>query len=299
MRRKAQRKLIVPFLAPALLIYAGFVVYPALQAFYVSLLDWGGFTTSATFVGTSNFTALSSDPVFWVSLWNNLLLLFLGGALVFGLSFLFTAVLRRGVRGRELARAVIFVPNIVALVAIAFVWGFIYNPRFGLLNGVLKAIGLDEFGSTAWMGPSLIRPAVGIVLIWVFVGFYTTIFVAAADRIPAEVLDASRIDGAGDLRVFWSITLPMIWDVVVIGMVLWVIDAMTQFDLVYVIGGAGQDPPLPIWTLSVYVYQEGFGGRTPIFNLGYATAIAVVLTLLVLVLVVVVRRLRRRVALEY
>ncbi|RPI47461.1 MAG: sugar ABC transporter permease, partial [Chloroflexi bacterium] len=140
--QRERRKLILPFLAPAVIIYLVFFIYPAVQALWVSLHDWSGFTPQMDYVGLANFEEMLRDDIYRDVLLQTLGLLVIGGILTFGLSLFFTALLSSGVRGRRFFRAVIFSPNVVAMIALTTLWSFVYNPRFGLLNGLIRGLGL-------------------------------------------------------------------------------------------------------------------------------------------------------------
>jgi ABC-type sugar transport system permease subunit len=298
-RARAKRRLVVPFLAPAVLVYVFVVIWPALQALNLSLFDWSGFGATAKFIGTANFAAIPGDDIYRLALLNNLILLVVGGIGVFGFAFLALAVFPPRARGRSTFRVVVFLPQVVPLIALSILWTFVYNYDFGLLNGIFRALGLTDLGSTTWMGPDLIEWAVVIALIWTYAGFYIVLLMAAADRIPDDLLEAALLDGAGRFQVFRRITLPLIWNVFVIGLVLWIIDAMNQFDFIFAVGSTTGEPRQEIWTLPIYIFEQAFGERIPIFRLGYATAMAVTLVLLIVVMIVVVRRVLRRPVIEY
>jgi ABC-type sugar transport system permease subunit len=222
-----------------------------------------------------------------------------GGAGVFGFAFLALTVFPGRGRGRGFVRAVVFLPQVVPLIALSVLWTFIYNYDFGLLNGLFRALGLETLASTVWMGPDLIEWAVIVALVWTYAGFYTILLMAAADRLPPDLFEAAAVEGASRLQVFREITLPLIWNVLTIGVVLWIVDAMNQFDFVFAVGSTTGQPRQEIWTLPIYIFQQAFGERIPVFRLGYATAMAVSLVALIVVLIVVVRRVLRRPVVEY
>ena len=122
---------------------------------------------------------------------------------------------------------------------------------------------------------------------------------AAADRIPDDLFEAALLEGATRYQTFRSITLPLIWNVLVIGLVLWIIDAMTQFDFVFAVGSTTGQPRQEIWTLPIYIFEQAFGQRIPVFRLGYATAMAVSLVVLIVAMIVLVRRALSRPVVEY
>jgi ABC-type sugar transport system permease subunit len=295
---KERRKLIIPFLAPALIVYLVFFIYPTIQALWVSLHNWSGFTPQMDYVGLANFEELLRDKVYQQVLLQSLGLLVVGGILTFALSLFFTGLLGSGVRGRRFFRAVIFSPNVVAMIALTTLWSFVYNPRFGMLNGLLKAVGLDTLGRTTWMGPDLVYWSVLVAVVWIYVGFYAILFMAGADKIPRSLYDAAIVEGAGRIQMFFKVTLPLMWDVVAVGLVLWIIDALMQFEFYYAVSGAF--PPIKIWTIPIYVFVLAFGKRNPIFRMGYGTAVAVSLLVFVIAFVLITRViLRRREVVEF
>jgi ABC-type sugar transport system permease subunit len=298
-RGRAKRRLFVPFVLPALIVYAVIVLYPAFQAFNISLFEWSGFGQTSTFVGLRNFADIPTDPVYRLALVNNLVLLVVGGMAIFAIAFLAVAVLPTLGRRRGLFRAVVFVPQVVPLIALSVLWTFVYNNDFGLLNAILVAVGVKDAAGTPWMGPETIEAAVVAALVWTYAGFYVVLLMAAASRVPLDLYEASLLDGATRWQAFRHITLPLIWNVVVIGLVLWIIDAMNQFDFVFAVGSTTGQPRQEIWTLPIYVFEQAFGERIPVFRLGYATAVAVTLVALITVMIVVVRRGLRRPVVEY
>ena len=291
------KRIVVPFLAPALVLYLVFFLYPAAQSLWVSLHDWSGFTRTMKFIGLGNFQEVLKDHVFRRVLLQSVGLVVVGGILTFALSLFFTGLVGGKLKGKGFFRAVIFSPNVITMVALATLWGFIYNPRFGLLNAVLRLLGLKGLAEVAWMGPDLVYWSILVAVVWIYVGFYTILFMAGADKIPLAFYDAARLEGAGSLRMFFTITLPLLWDVVSMGLVYWIIDAFMQFEFYYAISGSF--PPMQIWTIPIYVVILAFGKRTPIYRMGYATAVACFLLVMVAVVVTVGRRLLRREQVEY
>jgi ABC-type sugar transport system permease subunit len=295
--RKGRQKIILPFLLPAGLVYLVFFIYPAIRALIVSLYDWSGFTPSGTYVGLANFRELLRDEVYWGALRNTVAILLVGGLLIFAFAFLFTGIMSAGIRGKKFFRAVIFFPNVVASVALATLWAFIYNQNFGLINSFFRLIGVKSLASTTWTGPSLILWSVLVAIVWINVGFYTVLLLAGTDKISPELFDAAKVEGANQFQIFTKITIPLLWDVLAVAVVLWGIAALKIFEFVYAF--AGIRPPRDIWTVSVYMYILAFGKRDAVFRMGYGTAVAVTLLVLVIIFVVLVRRLMRREAVEY
>jgi len=292
-----KRKRILFFIIPALMLYLAFFIYPAIQALYVSLHKWSGFSAEMKFVGLGNFKELLNDQIFWNTLKNTMLILFVGGAVIFILAFLFTAFFTSGIKGKKFFRAIIFYPNVVAPIALATFWGFIYSPRFGLINEFLRLIHLDSLTKT-WTGPDLVFWSVLIALIWTYVGFYMILLLSGAEKIPKSLYDVGKIEGANRFQMFFKVTIPLIWDVLVVAIVLWIIGAIKLFEFLFAFSG-GTRVPQQIWTNSVYMFLLSFGKRTAIFRLGYGTAVAVTLLILIIIFTGIARIIMRRERVEY
>ncbi|MGB4135066.1 MAG: sugar ABC transporter permease, partial [Microbacterium sp.] len=288
--RPGRRKIILPLLLPAVVVYTVFFVWPALRALWISLNEWNGFEADMVFVGFGNFQRMLSDPVFFRSLTNTLVITFAGGALIFLLVFLFAASLQRDIPGKKFFRAVIFFPVILPGVGIGLIWQFIYNSDWGPLTTGLKAVGLGAL-SKIWLAPENIVSSLTVAVVWSLVGYYLIILLAGIEKIPPTYYEAARLDGAGDWRIFWSVTIPMVWDVLVTAIVLWIISALKIFDII--IATTYPSPPRDSFTLTVYVWERAVGMYNPVFQLGYATALGVVLLVLVLVSVAIVRLVTR------
>lgn len=294
---KVRTRMIVLFLLPAGTLYLVFFLVPAAWAFYFSVFDWSGFGDAKTFVGLGNYTELMKDRVFLISFTNTMKILFIGGVVTLFLAFLMTILINVGVRGKKFFRAMIFMPNVIATIALTTLWAFIYNPKFGLLNGLLLKLGFTELGKTLWTASDRVFYAMLVALIWIQVGFMVVLLMAGRDKIPFEYYEAAKIEGANALQMFRKITVPLMWDVITVATVLWSIFALKVFEFPYAFFGI--TPPTQIYTVGIYLYIMGFGKRDPIYRLGYATAIGVVLLLAVIVVIVLLRRLMRRDVYEY
>lgn len=291
------KKVIIPFLAPALLFYLLFFIYPAIQALWVSLHKWSGFTPKMEFIGLANFREALYDPFFHKVILQTLGLLFFGGILTFAISLILTGIVASVKKGRNFFRIVIFTPNVVAMVALSTIWSFIYNPGFGLINSFFSAVGLKRLSEITWMGPDLVYWSVLFAVVWIYVGFYTIIFIAGAEKIPLDYYEAAVLEGASKAKMFFTITIPLMWDVISVGVVLWIIDAFMQFEFYYAISGAF--PPVKIWTIPIYVFVLAFGKRTPIYRMGYGTALSVFLLFFIAIFVAVGRKILKREVVQY
>jgi ABC-type sugar transport system permease subunit len=292
-----KRKRILILLVPALVMYLALFMYPALQSFWVSLHEWTGFTAKMKWVGLANYRELLHDDLFWSTLLTTMKILFIGGVLVFILSFLFTFFLGSGIKARKIFRAVIFYPNVVAPIALATFWSFLYNPRFGLINGLLRSVGLESLTQT-WTGPDLIFGSVLVALVWTYVGFFLIIISSGADKIPEDYYDVARIAGANRLQMFFRVTIPLTWDVLMVSVVLWIITAVKIFEFLFAFSG-GISAPKAIWSNAVYMFVLSFGRRVAIFRLGYGTTVSVTLLVLIIIFTGIARLAMRRERVEF
>ena len=210
--------LMVVFLGIPVALYLAFVLYPFTQAAWYSLTSWSGFTSTQQFIGLDNYVHLAKDDLFLKAVGNSLVLLVVVPIVTLVLSFALACLLTfggsstgavRGLSGSSFYRIVSFFPYVVPAIVIAIIWGRVYDPSAGLLNGVLTGLGLDRFEKFAWLGrSSTAMTATVAVVVWTFVGFYMVLFVAAIRGIPAETFEAARLDGAGRLRTAVSIAAP-------------------------------------------------------------------------------------------
>lgn len=295
--RKVKPWIVAVFLFPGMLMYVYFFLIPAVQSFYYTLTEWNGFKDEKIFVGLENFQSLLTDKTFQQALGNTMLFLILGGVLVFGIALLFTYLITRpGFRGRKFFSNFFYFPNMISQAALAVMWVFFFNPEFGLLNMILNAVGLGEW-CIPWLGSRLSGMICIIAVSCIsFVGFYLTLLLSGCDKIPDTYREAASIDGATNLVCFFRITLPLLRDVLVISVSLWIINAIKYFELIWAMF-KGKSTMLN--TIGTYMFTMAFGVDVPVFKLGYASAIAVVMFLMVAVLVGGFRRIFDREDFQY
>ncbi|MQA88180.1 MAG: ABC transporter permease subunit [Streptosporangiales bacterium] len=303
--RHGKYRFIVGFLVPPLLLYGIFVLSPYAQTFYIALTDWRGLSAELNFIGLENFAELVRDGAFWNALRHNGLLLVIVPAVTIALALFFASMLNlggrrggsavQGVRGAEFYKVVYFFPQVLSIAVIAILWQFVYNPRSGLLNGVLDVLGLGFLRAT-WLGdPSLALWAVMAVLVWSGVGFYVVLFNAAIQAIPRDLFEAALLDGAGRLATFRRVTLPLLWDSVQVAFVYLGIIALDAFALVQIMTFGPGGPDDSTMVTGLYLYKNAFEYA----RFGYATAIGVAMFFLTLSLAVLTLRVTRRERVEY
>ncbi len=280
------------FVLPIALFFAVFVAFPFLRSFYLSLTEWSGFT-SPRFIGLRNFQSLADDPVFWKALRTTLIYTATTTILQTTLPMLLAVFVNVGWRGGVVFRTLLFIPVIVSFVVTALLWQLIYDPNFGTLNQVLRAVGLDALAHPWLADPTTVVPAIMLVSLWQSLGFYMLIFLAGLQGIDPNLYEAARIDGAGARQEFLRITVPMLRTVTAVVVLLNLINGFNTFDVIYVMTGGGPNRASEV--LGTYLYKLAFGtesGATPSF--GYATAISMVVFALCVVAAVVQLRTSRR-----
>ncbi|MCL2464357.1 MAG: sugar ABC transporter permease, partial [Micrococcales bacterium] len=217
---------------PGLALFGYIVVLPLAQSVRLSLYHWDGVTT-ATWAGLGNYVTFFRQPLLRDSLFHVLVLVAFFALLPTALGLISAGLLGRGrIRGRTFFRVVIFVPQVLAAVVVAIVWGRVLGPD-GPLNAVLRAVGAGAL-ATNWLGSfTWALPALGIIGTWVSLGFAMVLFLAGVGSIPVERYEAARVDGAGPVREFFVVTLPGLRSHLAVALTLTVTGALRTFDLVW------------------------------------------------------------------
>lgn len=298
--RRKGRSIIVAFLAPTVLLYLVLFAYPSVESLRLSLYDWKGLNPdNARFVGLDNFAEAAQDRWVVVSLRNMALIIVVGGALLFPLALLFAAALLNDrIKAKALFRTLIFFPYILSGPGVGLLWTFILNPSFGALNGVLRLVGLGAWAQP-WLGqPATALGAIIFVSVWWSLGFYMLYLLAGMQTIPTEILDAARVDGAHEGQLFFRITLPILRDFLAVAVVLWIIEGLKTFAVVFLLTQGG--PANQTHVLTTYMMRMAFQtGGAPVLRLGYGTSLAVILLFFVVLAALLYFRLLREEAIEY
>lgn len=293
MLQRQRRRVFFPFLLPAALLYGSFVILPAAQSLRVSFTDWNGILPDMSFVGVQNYLDITHDPAFGNSLVVTLAFIGLGGLLVLPTSLVLAFWTRGEGLGRRLARFVIVAPIALSAVVAAMMWRFIYDPTFGLLNAALNSVGLGAY-AIPWLGtPRTALFSSAVAFSWFAIGLYVIFFTSAIARIPREILEAAKVDGASQSQLLRHIILPLIWHVAETLAIFWIITTFQAFVFIYALTGGG--PLNSTQVLGIYVYELAFIEH----RWGYASAVAAVLVVVSLLLMAVVNRFLRHSAPEY
>ena len=295
------------FVGPALVLYAAFVLLPGLAAFGWAFTRWDGFG-DMTWAGWFNFRwLLLESDVFWSALGNNLFLMLVPPLVVVPVALGMAAFIHRGGRGTGLFRVVLLFPNLLGGIAASLIWLAAYEPTSGFVNAALVAGGdlcgwlggpqvvedwLHGFHGHAWLSQSNLYWSLVPIYLWMACGFNLVLYLAAMQAVPDDLYEAAELDGASRTRQFFTITLPLIREVLVISAVFLVIGGLNAFELVWLL--TSQDPSAGVHTLGTFMV----GALFTEFQVGRAAAIAVMLFLLVLIATLAVLRATRKEAVE-
>ena len=275
------------FVLPALVMYGLFVLQPLALTVQYSFYRWDG-VGPATWVGLANYTAVLSEPKLVETLFNAFRLVLFYSLIPVTLGLVTASVIHRIANGRlgTISRTVLFLPQVIPLVAAGIIWGRLLSLN-GLVNQTLTAIGLGDV-ATAWLGDfDAALPAVGLIGVWVLLGFCTVLLLTGMARIDAALFESARIDGAGWRQEFWSITVPSLRYEIGVCLTVTVIAALAAFDIVYVTTGGGPGNATAVPGIQIYILA--FLER----QVGLASALAVVLVILVLIVILPIQRLSR------
>ncbi|MEU2736485.1 sugar ABC transporter permease [Streptomyces sp. NPDC007095] len=276
------------FLAPALIGFTVFVVYPLIRSAYFALTQYNGLS-DPKFVGFDNFRRMfTTDPSFWPSVRAALLLVVLYVPLSLATGLALAVFCNQRMRGVSLLRTLCYLPVVLPVVATITLWKFVFNPQVGLANQVLTWLHIP---TSEWLsGSDSAMPSIVIVMLW-SVGSTMVIFLAALQAVPTELYEAARLDGAGPRTVFFRITLPLINPIMVLQVVLQMVTALQAFNQPKILSPDGMGGPgFSTRVLMLSIYTNGFPSLGRVAQLGYASAQVWVLFLVIVVLIAATAR---------
>ncbi len=267
MRWISKKKNMAIMMIPSFLVYVFFIIMPVLITIYYSFMKFTG-VGEPKFIGLKNYANLFRDPFFFTALKNTCIILVMSVIVLLPLSFLLALLLEKPFRGNGLCKAMIFSPYVIAPILVGVLWVFILDPYMGLINALLRAIGLDKF-ALEWIGGKTLTPySVTVVYMWQVLGFYTTVIIAGLKQIPSEIHEASQIDGAGKLQNVIYIVLPMLKETITIVVVLIITRSFMIFETVQQLTNGGPNHLSDV--LTTYMYYTTFTSN----RYGYGMSIA-------------------------
>jgi raffinose/stachyose/melibiose transport system permease protein len=273
--------LILSFLIVPLTLLLTFTYYPAIRLIYLSFTSWDGLAPVKMWVGFSNYKEIMGNmEVFYIFLHN--VAYFVGGILQNVVAFFFAVLLNSKLKGRNVFRTVLFLPYIMNGVAVAFMFGYVFDTNTGSLNHFLSLLGMDPI---SWLGkPGLVNVSLASIGVWKFMGFNMVVYLGALQSLPEDLYEAAKIDGARRFQVLRYITLPGMRKIIELNLFLTVIGALEVFDLPFVLTKGG-----PLAASKTYV-QQTVETAFQYNNFGLASAMSVLLMIVVIVVVSAQRR---------
>ena len=275
------------FVLPALVIYMMFFGLPFVATVWLSVTDWNGLGWP-TFTGLANYARLAVDGAMWSALANNLIWVVLGTAVPVIVGLILAVMLWSDARGSVAYRTIFFLPVILSPVVIGVIWGWIYNPLFGLLNTGLRGVGLGRW-AMGWLGESeTALYAVLLTAIWSYFGFCIVVLFDGLQKVTPELVEAARIDGASAPHRFRHVIVPQIAPVLTMVIVYTVIGGFNAFDMVWVMTQGGPNNASEV--IATYTYEVAFRGN----DYGYGATLSMVMSVVALLAAWATMVLRRR-----
>ncbi|WP_286216905.1 carbohydrate ABC transporter permease [Paraoerskovia sediminicola] len=276
---------IIGFTAPALLLFAFFVVWPIMKAVQFSVYRWKGFGPLVDFVGLQNYVRVLQDDVFIGAMVHNLIIVVASIAIQLPLGLGIALLLNRKMRGQGVLRTIIFVPYVLAEVVAGVVWFQLLQPRYGVIDTLLAAVGLSG-PEQGWLGdPEIALWTVIVVLTWKYLGLAVILLLAGLQGVPEELSEAAQIDGASWWQTQFRITIPLVGPTIRTWVFLSMIGSLQLFDMVWILTGGG--PANATTTMATFLVNEG----TKRQNYGIAGAASVILFVVALTLALLYQRL--------
>ena len=269
------------FLLPALAIYGVFALYPMVDGLWLSFYDWDGISADRNWVGLENYVQIfTQDPVFWTAVQNSVIWVVLSLIIPTAIGLAFAVALDQKLRGRNAFRAALYLPAVIASIAVATMWSWMYNPIFGIVNATFEALGL-EWLIQDWLGdPDIALYSILVAYAWQATGMAMVLFLAGLQNVPAELKEAARADGANRWQVFRAVTFPALMPTFVVVTVLSIINSLKVFDLVYGMTAGG--PAQSTQVLALWSYTQSF----TLHDYGNGMAVAMVLLAVTLAIVI-------------
>ena len=277
------KKKVLLFVVPAVVLYLMFSIYPFLQTLYYSFTNWDGFTTPVV-IGFENFRKILNDEVYRTAVIRIFIWAILSITFKVGIALVIAYILRKGSKGVSFFRTVVFLPYVISSSAMCLMFTIMYDKEIGLLNMVLRAIGLDSLTRYWLVDEKTVFYAVILIPIYQAIGYFFVILFAAMKDVPDDLYEAGRLDGTTHLTEFTRITIPYIWPTLVVCIVLAINGAFQNFDYIFIMtgGGPGHASEVP----ATYMYKSIF--ITGLY--GYGSAAALILFVITIIVTTCVRK---------
>lgn len=292
-RNKGRSRFIALCVAPAVILFVIFMIIPTINVFRMSLFERGAYSPTETFVGFANFKALINDSLFIRSMQNTILLIVVVTMVTFAFALVFAGILtRENVKGKNLFRVIFYIPNILSVVVISGIFSAIYKPENGMLNSLLSMI-TGQTVTVLWKDAPLVMVSIIIAMVWQAIGYYMVMYMASMASVPQSLYESASLDGAGRVKQFFQITIPLIWTNIRTTLTFFIISTINMaFLFVKAMTSGGPNGASEV-ALS-YMYGQKDAGLY-----GYSMAIGVVVFLFSFALSALVNRATKRKPLEF
>ena len=279
------------FLVPGLTAYLIFMIIPLFMTFFYSFTDWDGIRPTFNMVGFDNFRFMVNDRAFWTSLRVTSVITIVTVLNYNVIGILLAVILYDNTKAKNFAKSALFLPSVLSAVVVAFIWTYMIQPRHGVINVILEMFQIPPVNF--YSSPMMTVFAISLIITWNGLGFFVVLYIATLSTIPTELFEASKIDGAGKVKNFFYVTLPLMVPGITICSILSVAGGIRQFDHVRVITGGG--PGGATRTISVYAINQAFEFR----RRGYSSSIVLVIFLLIMVLTIIQLYISKKREVEY
>ncbi|EDN01116.1 ABC transporter, permease protein [Pseudoflavonifractor capillosus ATCC 29799] len=292
-KNKGRSRFVALCVAPAVILFVIFMIVPTINVFRMSLFERGAYSPTETFVGLANFKALINDSLFIRSMQNTILLIVVVTMVTFAFALVFAGILtRENVKGKNIFRVIFYIPNILSVVVISGIFSAIYKPENGMLNSLLSMI-TGQTVTVLWKDAPLVMVSIIIAMVWQAIGYYMVMYMASMASVPQSLYESASLDGAGRVKQFFQITIPLIWTNIRTTLTFFIISTINMaFLFVKAMTSGGPNGASEV-ALS-YMYGQKDAGLY-----GYSMAIGVVVFLFSFALSALVNRATKRKPLEF
>ena len=292
-KNKGRSRFVALCVAPAVILFVIFMIIPTINVFRMSLFERGAYSPTETFVGLANFKALINDSLFIRSMQNTILLIVVVTMVTFAFALVFAGILtRENVKGKNVFRVIFYIPNILSVVVISGIFSAIYKPENGMLNSLLSMI-TGQTVTVLWKDAPLVMVSIIIAMVWQAIGYYMVMYMASMASVPQSLYESASLDGAGRIKQFFQITIPLIWTNIRTTLTFFIISTINMaFLFVKAMTSGGPNGASEV-ALS-YMYGQKDAGLY-----GYSMAIGVVVFLFSFALSALVNKVTKRKPLEF
>ncbi len=275
-------------LAPAVLLYAFVFAYPTIRTVVMSFFNMKTIATPVaawSFKGLGNYRHIFSSPTFWAAMKNILFIWIISGVITMLFALLFAVILTGRIRGKQFFKAVIYMPNVISVIALGNMWlHYVFNSKYGLLTTIFKALGWTTLANVQWTSPDVIFYSMNVAYSFGYIGYFMLIYISGIERIPADIYESATIDGASRFKAFFTITMPLLRDINATVFTLWTVRVVGFFAVSKVFSPITTS--LATMTPMVYAYEAMFGADFVSVEgrIGIAAGACVVMTLIIVVM---------------